>query len=131
FLDDMALLVDLDRIDAAVIALVPVLLNCVHEGRVNLAETVLQDLAEADKDRWVDTAKNQLVDQFLQVDGARGFLTGVDPQVAVFVDGEIAFARLVDVVQLAGIGCGPPFRRFDNLNAFKALYGLFVLTSPN
>ena len=51
FLDDLALLVDLDRIDAAVLALILVLVDRALEGAVDLAEPVLEDVGEANQDR--------------------------------------------------------------------------------
>ena len=83
FFDDLALLVDLDRKHAAVIALVAVLLDGVHESAVNLAQPVLQDFAEADQDGRVDAAKHELVDQLFQIDAAVGFFAGMNPEIAV------------------------------------------------
>ena len=51
FLDDLPLLVDLDRVDADVAALVLVLGDGGLEGVVDLAEAVLEDVGEADQDR--------------------------------------------------------------------------------
>ena len=48
-LDDLALLVDLDRVDAAVAALVLVLRDGGLERGVDLAEAVLEDVGEADR----------------------------------------------------------------------------------
>ena len=69
FFHHLALLVDLDRIDAAVAALVAVLGDGVLKRLVHLAQAVLQNFAEADQDRQRDAAKLEIVDQFLQVDG--------------------------------------------------------------
>ena len=57
FLDDLALLVHLDRIDAAVAALVLVLGDGALERRVNLAEPMLEDVGEAQQDRSAQTAE--------------------------------------------------------------------------
>ena len=90
FFDDLALLVDLDRINAAIVALVAVLLDGVLKCAVNFAQAMLQDFAEADEDGQVDAAQHQLVDQFFQIDAARGFFARVHPEVPVVADGEIA-----------------------------------------
>ena len=68
--DDLPLLVHLDRVDAAVAALVLVLGDGGLKRRVDLAEPVLQDVGEADEDRQADAAQLQAIDQLLQVDGA-------------------------------------------------------------
>ena len=70
FLDDLPLLVDLDRIDAAVAALVLMLRDGAWKRRVDVAEAVLEDVGEADEHREADAAELQPIDQFLQVDGA-------------------------------------------------------------
>ena len=69
--DHLALLVHLDRKHAAVVALVAVLLDRVFERAVNLAETVLQNLAEANQNRRIDAAQDELVDQLFEIDAAR------------------------------------------------------------
>ena len=82
-LDDVALLVDLDRVDAAVLALVVVVLDGVLKGLVKLADAVLEDVGEADQHGKLDVALAQLVDQLLQVDAFSGVLGGMDGDVAV------------------------------------------------
>jgi hypothetical protein len=62
FLDDVALLVDLDRVDAAVVALVVVLDDRALERLVDLADAVLEDVGKTDEDRELDVAAAQLVD---------------------------------------------------------------------
>ncbi len=71
FLDDLALLVHLDRVDAAVLALVLVLVDRALEGAVDLAEPVLEDVGEANQDRHREAAQLQAIDQPLQIDAAR------------------------------------------------------------
>ena len=70
FLHDLALLVDLDRVDADVAALVLVLGDGVLERRVDLAEAMLEDVGEAHEDRRAQPAQLQPVDQLLEVDRA-------------------------------------------------------------
>ena len=78
FLDDLPLLVDLDRIDAAVAALVLVLRDGRLEGGVNLAEAMSQDVGEADQHRQADAAQLQPIDQLLEVDGVGRILGRMD-----------------------------------------------------
>ena len=75
-LDDVPLLIDLDRVDAAVLAAVAVLLNRSLKGGVNLADAVAEDVGEPQEDRKLDAAGLELVDQFFQVDGRSCDLSG-------------------------------------------------------
>ena len=104
----LPLLVDLDRIHAAVIALVVVLGDGVLEGLVHFAQTMLQNFGEADQDGEPDAAQLELFDQLAQIDAARRLLAGMHPQVPVRADGKIAFAPTGDIVEFAGVGDGPP-----------------------
>ena len=76
FLDDLALLVHLDRVDAAVLALVLVLVDRALESAVDLAEPVLEDVGEADQDRHREAAQLQAIDQPLQSTLRPGSLVG-------------------------------------------------------
>ena len=107
FLDDLALLVHLDRVDAAVLALVLVLVDRALEGAVDLAEPVLQDVGEANQDRHREAAQLQAIDQPLQIDAAARLLGGMDLQVALLADGEVALAPAGHVIQLGGFGGRP------------------------
>ena len=107
FLDDVPLLVDLDGVDAAVAALVAVLLHGGLEGVVDFADAVAENVGEAEEDRQLDAARLQVVDELLEVDGVLGPLVGMDDDVAVVVDGEVALAPVADAVQLDGILYAP------------------------
>ena len=67
-LDDVALLVDLDREDAAVGRLVVELAPRVVEGLVHRAHARAQDAVEAQEDRRRDAAAQDLPEQLVQVD---------------------------------------------------------------
>ena len=69
-LDDLPLLVHLDRIDAAIASVVLVLRDRGLERVVDVAEAVSQDVAEADENGKVDAASLQVVDELLQIDRA-------------------------------------------------------------
>ena len=58
FLDDLALLVDLDRVDAHVAAFVLVLRDGRLEGVMDVADPVPEDVAEADEHRQLDAAQH-------------------------------------------------------------------------
>ena len=70
FLHHLPLLVDLDRIHAAVVALVVVLRDGVLKCLMHFTQAVLQNLAEADQDRQRDSAQLQIVHQLLQIERA-------------------------------------------------------------
>ena len=72
FLDHLALLVDLDRVDE------------------NVGQAVAKDVAEANQDWQPDAAQLQVIDQLLKVDRALRFLGDVRQHVAVGADREIA-----------------------------------------
>ena len=102
-LDDVPLLVDLDRIDAAVFALVVEFADGRLEGVVNLADAMAEDVGEAEQDRQLNAACLQLIDQVLQVDGLFGALVRVDGDMAIVVDAEVSFAPVANAVRLDGI----------------------------
>ena len=86
FLHDLALLVDLDGIYTAVFALIAVFGDRGLKRGMNLAEPVLKNVGEADQDGQRNTAQNQRVDQFLEVNGARRILLRMNADVAVRID---------------------------------------------
>ena len=107
FLDDLALLVDLDRVDAAVAPLVLVLRDRALERGVNLAEPVLEDVGEAKQDGGAEAAELQAIDQTLQDRPRAPDPRRMDLQVPLLVDREVALAPPRDVVELARFGQRP------------------------
>ena len=120
-LDDLALLVDLDRINAAVVGLILVLGDGGGEGVVNLAQPVLEDVGEANQEGDRNPAQDQRIDQLLQIDGAGGVLGRMDADVSQIVDREIALAPTGDVVHLAGVLRGPPLDRVQHHRSLSAV----------
>src|SRR5262249_25694990 len=92
--DDMALLVDLDGIDAGVVALVFELLHGGAEGFLKLAHAMAKDIGEAEKDGELDAASLELIDEVLEVDGLVAELVGVNGDVSLVVDSEVAFSPM-------------------------------------
>src|SRR5262249_8822842 len=91
-LDDLALLVDLDGVDADVTAPVLVLLDGLLEGLVEFADAVPQHVGEAQQDRQLDAARLQLIDQVLEIDVTVGPLGRMHEQMAGPTDLEVALA---------------------------------------
>jgi hypothetical protein len=86
----------------------------VLESLVELAEAVLQNFGEPYQDREGDAAQLQFFDQFLKIDRSIGLFRGVNPQVAIRPDREVALAPTGDIVQLGRVGGGPSFGGFPN-----------------
>ncbi len=106
-LHDLPLLVDLDRVDAHVLAGVLVLRDGLLERGVDFAETVLQDAGEAEQNRRAQAAELEAIDQLLQVDRAGGILGGMHQHVPRVAHGEIALAPTGHVVVFGGFGHAP------------------------
>ena len=87
-LDDVALLVHLDRVDAAERAPVLVLDDRLLERAEQLLEARAQDVGEADEDREIEAAAAEVVHQFLEVDLHRPGPGGRHRDVAGLVDRE-------------------------------------------
>ena len=128
--DNLPLLVHFDGKYAAVFTLVAMLADGGLKRTVNFTQPVLQNLAEAEQDRRLNAAKHELIDQFLQIDAACAILVRMDPEVAVFRHGKIAFAPAHYVIQLGGIGDGPPIGRLKNLCCVGQACVQLLITSP-
>ena len=82
FLDDLPLLIDLDRIDTAILTRVPTVLHCSPECVMNLLETVLQNFTKPQQNRQIDPPHLQPINKLLQIDAAVWILVGMDKQIA-------------------------------------------------
>jgi hypothetical protein len=74
----VALLVDLDGIDAAIRALVVVLDDRLLEGAAELLDARAEDVGEAYEEGQVQAAAAQILDQIPEVDAARSGAGGRD-----------------------------------------------------
>ena len=111
FLDDLSLLIDLDRVDAAVAALVLMLCDGAGERGVDVAEAVLEDVGEANQHREADASELESIDQFLQVDRSCRILCRVHLHVTGVVHRDIAIAPARHFIQLARLVHAPCARR--------------------
>ena len=110
-LDDLPLLVHLDRVDAAVAALVLVLRDRGLERGVDVAEAVPQDVGEADRiGRLMPRSCRRSTSSFRSM-AVRGSLVGMHLHVAGVVHREVALAPARDFVELAGVVHAPRARR--------------------
>jgi hypothetical protein len=110
-LDDVALLVDLDGVHAAVHALVAILLDGALEGLGEAAHAARQDVREADQEGSAQSAALEVADEGEQVDLFARPLARPDRNVAGLVDGEEPRAPGRDVVELEAVSNGPPTHR--------------------
>ena len=117
FLDDLALLVHLDRVDTAVTALIAVLTNGKVKGLVQLAQPMFDDVGEADQNRQGDAAPLECVDQLFQIDAAGGFFGWMNKKVAILSYGEIALAPARYVIEFGSVGGGPAIGGFAYLRS--------------
>jgi len=112
-LDDGPVLVDLDRVHAAVVTGEAVLADRAVERAAQELDAGAQDVAEAEQDRQLDATRDQLGDQLLHIDdaGVGCVTTWLDDEVAGLVHAEVAAAPARDVVRVVGVGGGPPAQR--------------------
>ena len=124
--DDRAVLVHLDRINAAVLTLVVVLLDRAVERCAQELDPRLQDIAEAQQDRQLDAARDELVDELFHVDRARTFAGAPwrDDQVTRVVDAEVTAAPSRDVVGIVRVRRRPAAKRIVSEEELGACHRL-------
>ena len=110
-LDDLPLLVDLDRVDAAVAALVLVLRDGGLEGGVDLAEAVRRMSVKRTRTGRLMPRSCSRSTSSLRSMALGGVLGRVDLHVTGVVDREVAVAPARHLVQLAGVVNAPRARR--------------------
>ena len=116
-LDDVPLLIDLDGIDAAVLALIVVLGDGGLEGLVNFADAMAQNVGEAQQNRQLNAALLQLIDELLQVDGLLGPFVGVNGHLALVIDAEVTLAPVPDFVDVQSVLDFPLVHQFHQGSA--------------
>ena len=113
-LDDVAVLVDLDRVDALELALVAVLGDRALERLVQLDDAALEHVGETDQQRQADPAARDLVDQLLEIDGRPLEARRMRLDVSGLGDGEIVVAPVLDPVDLGRVRDRPLSRNADS-----------------
>src|SRR5206468_9857222 len=112
---DVPLLVHLDRVDAAILALVFMLRDRVCKGFVKLADAVLEDVGETDQAGELDVAPAELIDELLEIDARlREFSARVDGDVAFIVDFKIAVPPVANAIKSCRVLHAPWTRRLNN-----------------
>ena len=106
-LDHRFLLVDLDRIQRGVAALVLQARDAGVEGPGQAPYTVLQDVRKAHQQGQRQAALTQLVDLIVEVDGRAVRAVGAYFDTPGIVDRKIAGAPMANAIDTAAIGYGP------------------------
>ena len=101
------LLVDLDRVQRGVLALVFQARDVGVERAGQLANAVLQNVGEAYQQWQRQAALTQFVDLFEQVDRRALGAVGAHFDAPGFIDGEITSAPMADAINTAAVGHGP------------------------
>ncbi len=115
FFDNLPLLIYLDRVNAAVAALIAVLADGEIECLVHLLQAMLQNVGKADQNRQRYSPPFEGVDELLQVNGSVRFLCGVNEQIAVLANREVPLAPTRDIVKLRRVIEGPSISRLTDL----------------
>ena len=110
-LDNLALLIHLDGIDAAIAALIFLRRDGDGERLVNLANAISQHAVESQQDWKLHAAQLQPVDQLLEIDRPSSPAIRMHLELAVLVDGKVAVAPPANFVQLFGVLGSPTLHR--------------------
>ncbi len=109
-LDDGPVLVDLDRVDALVGALVAVVRDRAAEALVQELDARAEDVVEAEEEGRGDPAAHELVHELLEVDLALALAGRRDRHVPALVDREVRETPVADAVELGRVGGRPPLQ---------------------
>ena len=96
--DHLALLIDLERIDAAIFAPVAMPLDGARKARLQVPQPVRQDIGKTDQQRERKTLRLRIVDQRLEVNSSSSLAEWEDRHVSAAVHAEIAAAPALHVV---------------------------------
>ena len=113
FLDDLALLVDLDRVNTAIFPAVFGIFDRLAEGFVDFRDAGMQQIAETEENGQVSAAVAQTVDDLEQRDFRLGFVIfKANGDVALFVHIKKAMPPSLDTVELGRFLRSPSAFRF-------------------
>ncbi len=101
------LLVDLDRIEGGVAALVVEALDVAIEGTGQVAHLALENVGETHQQRQRQPRFAQLADQHMEVDRLAVRAVGADFDVAGIADGEVAGTPVANTIDAAAVRHGP------------------------
>ncbi len=113
-LDHVAVLVDLDRVDALELALVAVLGDGGLERLVQLDDPALEHVGEPDQQRQTDSAAGDLVDQLLEIDRRAVGARRMRDRITRLGDRKIVMAPVFGAIDLGGVRDRPLTRNADS-----------------
>jgi hypothetical protein len=113
------LLVDLDRVDAAVAGLVAVVADRVLEAADQRTDAAIENVGKAHQERQTQTAPLQIQHQLVHVDARATTAERCRFDVPQAVDTEVTAGPPGDVVQLGGILDGPLADLFHGLLSLR------------
>ena len=70
---------------------------------MDFADAMAEDVGEAEQDRQLNAALLELIDEVLQVDGLFGPLVGMDGDMALVVDAEVALAPVTHLINVQSV----------------------------
>src|SRR5215831_10451529 len=106
-LNDLAFLVDFNRIDAPVGTRVVVLFNGALESLVELVNTAVQNICKAQQQRQTHAALAHFLDQDLQVNGWPRRALWRHQHMAGVADTKVVVAPLTDTIQVNSLNDTP------------------------
>ena len=109
-LHDLLLLIDLDRINAAVLSLKTGLLDRFRKGGMQQPDLGVEDIAQAEQHGHVHAAFLDALDNFHQADCGTVLAESGNGQLAFGIDIEITCAPVADAVKIRGIPRSPVFK---------------------
>jgi hypothetical protein len=110
-LDDVPLLVDLDREDAAVAAAILPVLQCLGEGAVQELDPVIEDVTKAQEQRGRVASFDEAGHQAMEVEARPAVAARPHLEAPVLAGTEVAATPSRDLVELFAVLGGPGLRR--------------------
>ena len=89
------------------------------KGVVDLAESMFENVGEADQDGQRNTPRLELVYELLEVDGVIGSFVGMNGDMTFLVDREVILPPVLDVVAINRILNCPVFHRSLHIHSQK------------
>ena len=109
-LHDLLLLIDLDRINTAVLSLKTGLFDRFRKGRMQQTDLSVEDIAQTEQHRHVHAAFLDALDDLHQTDCGSVLAESGNGQLAFGIDIEITCAPVADAVKIRGIPRSPVFK---------------------
>src|SRR5207237_7833124 len=110
FFDDFAELIDFDRKNASILALITELLDRIAEGLIDRFDAVADDVLKTNQQRKFQSAASCFLDDVDELDTGAGFLQGSGNDASGVVDVEVFRAPTLDVIKISRRGDIPGVR---------------------